>query len=61
VDRFQSDWNRQPESLRRSGSVASGVAHAVIRLNTLYLEFFGLPSRKTEQRQEALSPAISTD
>ncbi len=61
VDRFLSDWNRQPESLRRSGSIASGVAHAVIRLNTLYLEFFVLPSRKTEPRQEALNPAISTD
>jgi hypothetical protein len=61
MEQFQSEWLRQPESVRRTGSVAIGVAHAVIRLNALYLEFFVLPSQKTEPREEVSSPVTSTD
>jgi hypothetical protein len=44
LEQFQADWARQPEAVRRSGSLAIGVAHAIIRLNTLYLDFFMLPA-----------------
>jgi len=44
LEQFQTDWSRQPESVRRSGSLATSVAHAIIRLNTLYLDFFVLPA-----------------
>jgi len=56
LELFQSNWNRQPESVRRSGSIASGVAHAVIRLNALYLEYFVLPAEKAD---EAMVPVFS--
>jgi hypothetical protein len=59
LEQFQSDWNRQPEHVRRSGSIASGVAHAVIRLNALYLDFFVLPSEKVDTREEITSPVVS--
>ena len=42
LERFQADWARQSDAVRRSGSLATGVAHAIIRLNTLYLDFFVL-------------------
>ena len=37
---FRSRWRRQSEAVRRSGSVAISVAHAIARLNTIYREFF---------------------
>ena len=42
LERFQADWARQSDAVRRSGSLATSVAHAIIRLNTLYLDFFVL-------------------
>jgi hypothetical protein len=44
LEQFQVDWARQSDAVRRSGSLATGVAHAIIRLNTLYLDFFVLPA-----------------
>lgn len=44
LDRFQSDWARQSNAVRRSGSIANSLAHALIRLNALYLDFFVLPA-----------------
>jgi hypothetical protein len=52
LEQFQADWARQSEAVRRSGSIAPGVAHAIIRLNALYLDFFALPAEKTETREE---------
>jgi hypothetical protein len=40
---FIFEWNHQSKSLRRSGFVALGVAHAITRLNALYQAFFALP------------------
>ena len=40
---FIFEWNHQTKSLRRSGFVALGVAHAITRLNALYQAFFALP------------------
>jgi hypothetical protein len=59
LEQFQSDWNRQPETVRRSGSIASGVAHAIIRLNALYLEYFAIPTEKVEPRDGSVSPLVS--
>lgn len=56
IERFQADWNRQPETVRRSGSIAVGVAHAIIRLNAVYYQFFVLPAEKNEAREAATDP-----
>ena len=50
LERFQAQWNRQPEAVRRSGTAAIGMAHALTRLNSLYFEFF---DRALTQRQPA--------
>ena len=55
LEQFQADWARQSDSVRRSGSIATGVAHAIIRLNTLYLDFFVLPAEKAEAGTEFIS------
>jgi hypothetical protein len=41
-EEFRARWNRQPEVVRRSGTVTINVAHAIARLNELYLEFFAV-------------------
>jgi hypothetical protein len=43
LDRLQAVWTRQPEVVRRSGSMAVSMAHAVTRLNALHYELFVLP------------------
>jgi hypothetical protein len=48
LERFQALWGRQPEAVRRSGTNAISVAHAMMRLNSLYLEFFAAPSREEQ-------------
>jgi hypothetical protein len=39
LDRFQAHWDRQPDALRRSGSISTSVAHALIRLNDVYSRY----------------------
>ena len=39
----QAEWDRQPEALRRTGSISSSVALAMLRLNALYDHFFAPP------------------
>jgi hypothetical protein len=48
LDRFQALWGRQPEAVRRSGTNAISVAHAITRLNSLYLDFFAAPARERQ-------------
>jgi hypothetical protein len=43
LEQFRTDWSRQPEAVRRLGSVANSVAHALTRLNVLYEVFFANP------------------
>jgi hypothetical protein len=43
LDRLQAVWSRQPEEVRRSGSSALSLAHAMTRLNALHYEHFVLP------------------
>jgi hypothetical protein len=52
LEQFQADWARQSDAVRRMGSIAPGVAHAIIRLNALYLDFFALPSEKNEAHED---------
>ncbi len=50
LEQFRADWGRLPEDLRRSGSVDNSVAHGLIRLNTVYQDFFGLRSDQPPPR-----------
>jgi hypothetical protein len=43
LEQFQMLWNRQPEMMRRSGSGAVHLAHAMTRLNSLYYDVFVRP------------------
>ncbi len=56
LEQFQSDWNQLPDSMRRTGSIGSSVAHAIIRLNALYYDFFVLPSERPEPTRPADPP-----
>jgi hypothetical protein len=56
LETFQAEWNRQPEVVRRSGSVSSMVAHALMRLNALNVDFFATPAEPAEVREE-VTPA----
>jgi hypothetical protein len=58
LEQFQALWNRQPEAVRRSGSSAISVAHAITRLNALHTEFFDGPAAPSA-REAAVSPQIS--
>ncbi|NNL04560.1 MAG: hypothetical protein HKO85_04665 [Xanthomonadales bacterium] len=37
---FAAAWSRRPEVVRRSGSAAVGLVHAIVRLESLYRDFF---------------------
>ncbi len=45
---FTDLWIHQSKPMRRSGSVALSVAHAITRLNALYQAFFALPASPAE-------------
>jgi hypothetical protein len=57
LDRLQGTWSRQPEPVRRSGSSAVSVAHAVTRLNALYEQFFAAPRRAAGPPVQGIPPA----
>jgi hypothetical protein len=60
LERMQVEWSRQPEAVRRTGSMATSVAHALVRLDALYSDFFVLPNpRDDEQGALTFSGAIS--
>ena len=40
LERLMGEWNRVPDNVRRSGSVAIGVAHALTRLDALERDLF---------------------
>lgn len=40
LEEFQVSWNRLPDPVRRSGSIAISLAHAIVRLDSLYFDFF---------------------
>jgi hypothetical protein len=43
LERMQQEWQNQPESIKRTGSVSGSLAHAMMRLNALYAKFFAEP------------------
>jgi uncharacterized protein HemY len=43
LEGVQREWQRQPEAMRRTGSIAVSLAHAMMRLNALYKAFFAEP------------------
>lgn len=53
---FTTLWIHQSKSVRRSGSVALSVAHAITRLNALYQAFFALPPSPTENDELSRTP-----
>ena len=65
VDRFQAEWGKLPETVRRSGSVSSSVAYAMMRLNTIYKRFFAVPVSVEEpsdplEQSDSETEAITT-
>ena len=56
LDRFQAKWRLQPEAVRRNGTVAVTLAHALMRLNALYAKYFALPSAPDEELQVSPGP-----
>lgn len=58
LEQFHALWTRQPEIVRRSGSTAVSVAHALTRLNALHGEFFARPDAPAE-RGAAVTPQVS--
>ena len=53
---FNDQWIRQSKPMRRSGSVALSVAHAITRLNALYQAFFALPASPPESEDPIRTP-----
>ena len=51
LDRFQAQWRMLPEAVRRSGSVAAMLAHALMRLNALHARYFALPPAPDRELQ----------
>ena len=43
LEKMHERWNSQPEAVRRTGSVATSLVHAIIRLDALYRDFFEPP------------------
>ncbi|MFT5138647.1 MAG: hypothetical protein ACI9H8_001083 [Lysobacterales bacterium] len=43
LEHIQQEWQKQPEVVRRTGSIASSLAHAMMRLNALHQKFFAEP------------------
>ena len=40
VESLRGVWGLQPEAVRRTGSAAVSVVHAIVRLDALYRDFF---------------------
>ena len=43
TDSFREAWRSLPETVRRRGSIADSVAHAMIRLNAIHDQYFAVP------------------
>jgi hypothetical protein len=44
LEQLVQEWRKQPELIRRTGSVAGSLAHAMMRLNALYETHFSRPA-----------------
>lgn len=61
LERFKAQWNQVPEAVRRSGSIATSLAHAITRLNSLYAEFFVLPLQRVENETMPVTAEAESD
>jgi hypothetical protein len=54
LEKMLTYWNSQPETVRRTGSVATSLVHAITRLDSLYRDFFELapPTPPAPVREE---------
>ena len=50
VARFRSEWRALPETIRRRGSIADSVSHAMVRLQAIYDQFFAEASEPVASR-----------
>ena len=57
LEEFNAQWARQSFSVRRSGSVALSLAHAITRLNALYQAFFSLPPSPVDNDETTAATA----
>lgn len=60
LQRVEQVWRGQPELIRRTGSVAGSLAHAMMRLNALYLAHFAAPP-ETAQGAQPEPPSVTGD
>jgi len=56
LEGFQALWNRQPDAVRRSGTSAISVAHAIVRLSALYQQYFVAPAEPASEAQPETQP-----
>ena len=57
LETMNASWSRQPETVRRTGSVATILVHAIVRLDALYRDFFApepLPPPKPVSEAEVI-------
>jgi hypothetical protein len=40
IESLRGAWSRQPEAMRRTGSAAVSLVHAIVRLDALHRDFF---------------------
>jgi hypothetical protein len=50
VETFRSEWRALPETIRRRGSIADSVSHALVRLQAINDQFFAEPSEPVASR-----------
>ena len=58
LENMLATWSRQPEAVRRTGSTATSIAHAMARLDSLYAEFFAQPPQSLSAPAESTVSAV---
>ncbi len=56
VESFREDWRALPESVRRRGSIADSVSHAIVRLDAIHAQFFAAPAETPASRSAPVLP-----
>ncbi|MEE4174385.1 MAG: hypothetical protein V2I57_09060 [Xanthomonadales bacterium] len=50
VEAFRAEWRSLPETVRRRGSIADSVSHALVRLEAINAQFFAEPAEPVASR-----------
>lgn len=53
LEAFRAEWRSLPETVRRRGSIADSVSHAMIRLDAIHRQFFANPPAEAPVRRSA--------